>query len=120
MGDTTIEGQVKLASGKQAAKAMERFLPVLKRLKKNKKLIMVPTPRFVCKACCLDKNHCVNRREEGFLSGILEGIKEIRRVLRDSCHEWRLTNYKVVNGCTLLGLQEESSFHECEKGGQAF
>jgi hypothetical protein len=110
-----IEGQVKLATGKQAAKAMERFLPVLKRLKKNKKLIMVPTPRFVCKACCIDKNHCVNRREEGFLSGILEGIKEIRRVLRDSCHEWRLTNYKVVNGCTLLGLQEESSFHEWEE-----
>jgi hypothetical protein len=61
------------------------------------------------------KNHCVNRREEGFLSGILEGIKEIRHVLRDSCHEWRLTNYKVVNGCTLLGLQEESSFHEWEE-----
>ncbi len=57
---------MKLASGKQAAKAMERFLPVLKRLKKNKKLIMVPTPRFVCKACCIDKNHCVNRSEEGF------------------------------------------------------
>jgi hypothetical protein len=41
---------------------------------------------------------CVNRMEEGFLSGILEGIKDIRRALRDSCHEWRLTNYKVVNG----------------------
>jgi hypothetical protein len=93
---------------------MERFLPVLRRLKKNRKLIMVPTPRFVCKACCLDKNHCVNRREEGFLSGILEGIKEIRRAQRDSCHDWRLTNYKVVNGCTLLGLQEESSFQEWE------
>ncbi len=74
----------------------------------------MPTPRFVCKACCLDKNHCVNRKEEGFLSGILEGIKDIRRALRDSCHEWRLTNYKVVNGCTLLELQEESSFQEWE------
>ena len=114
-GKYHFEGQVKLASGKQAVKAMERFLPVLRRLKKNRKLIMVPTPRCVCKACCLDKNHCVNRREEGFLSGILEGIKEIRRALRDSCHEWRISNYKVVNGCTLLGLQEESSFHEWEE-----
>ncbi len=114
-GKYHFEGQVKLASGKQAAKAMERFLPVLRRLKKNRKLIMVPTPRCVCKACCLDKNHCVNRREEGFLTGILEGIKEIRRALRDSCHEWRISNYKVVNGCTLLGLQEESSFHEWEE-----
>jgi hypothetical protein len=114
-GKYHFEGQVKLASGKQAAKAMERFLPVLRRLRKNRKLIMVPTPRCVCKACCLDKNHCVNRREEGFLTGILEGIKEIRRVLRDSCHEWRISNYKVVNGCTLLGLQEESSFHEWEE-----
>jgi hypothetical protein len=40
---------------------------------------------------------CVNRKEEEFLSCILEGIKDIRRALRDSCHEWRLTNYKVVN-----------------------
>jgi hypothetical protein len=113
-GKFHIEGQVKLASGRQASKAMERFLPVLRRLKKNRKLILVPTPRFVCNACCTDKNHCVNRKEEGYLSGILEGIKDIRRALRDSCHEWRVSNYKVVNGCTLLGLQDDSSFQEWE------
>ncbi len=29
---------------------------------------------------------------------------------KDACHEWRVANYKVVNGCTLLGLTEDSDF----------
>ncbi len=113
--DGTYHGQLKLATGKQAAKAMEKFLPILRRLKKNRKLILVHSPRFVCKACCLDKTHCTNRKEEGFLSGMLNGIKEIRRVIRDSCHEWRVSNYKVVNVCTMLDLQEESDYSAWEE-----
>jgi hypothetical protein len=41
---------------------------------------------------------------------MLGGLKEIRRELKEACHEWKLANYKVVNGCTLLGLTEESEF----------
>ncbi len=94
---------------------MVKFLPILRRLKKNRKLILVPSPRFVGKACCLDKYHqCTNRKEEGLLSGMLSGIKEIRRVIRDSCHEWRVSNYKVVNVCTMLDLQEESDYSAWE------
>ncbi len=95
-GKYHIGGQLKLAMGRQATKVMERFLPIPRRLKKNRKLILVPSPRFVCKACCLDRTHCSNRKEEGFLSSLLSGIKEIRRSIRDSCHEWRVSNYKVV------------------------
>jgi hypothetical protein len=39
---------------------------------------------------------------------MLEGLREIRRELKDSCHNWKIANYKVVNGCTLLGLTEDS------------
>ncbi len=39
---------------------------------------------------------------------MLEGLREIRRELKDACHDWKVANYKVVNGCTLLGLTEES------------
>jgi hypothetical protein len=93
---------------------MEKFLPILRLLKKNRKVILVPSPRHICQACCQDKGYCTNRREEGFLSGILGGLKEIRRAIKDSCHEWRLANYKVVNCCTLLGLQEDSCFEAWE------
>jgi hypothetical protein len=41
---------------------------------------------------------------------MLSGLKEIRRELKEACHKWKLANYKVVNGCTLLGLTEESEF----------
>ncbi len=109
-GKHHIGGQLKLAMGRQATKVMEKFLPIPRRLKKNRKLILVPSPRFVCKACCLDRTHCSNRKEEGFLSGLLSGIKEIRRSIRDSCHEWQVSNYKVVNVCTMLDLQEESDY----------
>jgi hypothetical protein len=113
-GKYHFEGQVKLANGKQATKALEKFLPVLRRMKKNKKVILVPSPRHVCQPCCQEKGHCTNRGEAGFLLGILEGIKDIRRAVRDACHEWRITNYKVVNGCTLLGLNENSGYEEWE------
>ncbi len=28
--------------------------------------------------------------------------------MKDACHDWKVANCKVVNGCTLLGLTEES------------
>ncbi len=45
-GKYHIDGQLKLATGRQATKVMEKFLPILRRLKKNRKLILVPSPRF--------------------------------------------------------------------------
>jgi hypothetical protein len=41
---------------------------------------------------------------------MLGGLKEARQELKEACHEWKLANYKVVNGCTLLDLTEESDF----------
>jgi hypothetical protein len=109
-----IEGQLKLASAKQDAKVLQKLLPLLRLLRKNKKIIMIPLPRYICLACCDDTSHCTNRKEEGFISGILEGLREIRRQLKDACHDWKVANYKVVNGCTLLGLTEESNFSSWE------
>jgi hypothetical protein len=75
---------------------------------------MIPLPRYICLPCCDDRSHCTNRKEEGFISGILEGLREIRRELKDACHDWKVANYKVVNRCTLLGLTEESDFSAWE------
>ncbi len=103
-----IDGNLRMASGKQASKILEKFLPILRLLKKNKKLIFAPLPRYLQQPCCLDKTHCLNRKEEGYLSGMMASIKEIRRDMKDACHEMRVSNYKVVNRCTLLDLSEES------------
>ena len=43
-GKYHIEGQLKLASAKQAAKVLQKLLPLLRWLKKNKKIIMIPLP----------------------------------------------------------------------------
>jgi hypothetical protein len=40
----TSEGQLKLASAKQAAKVLQKLLPLLRLLRKNKKIIMIPLP----------------------------------------------------------------------------
>ncbi len=39
---------------------------------------------------------------------MMASIKEIRRDMKDACHEMRVSNYKVVNCCTLLDLSEEA------------
>ncbi len=107
-GKYHIEVQLKLASAKQAAKVLQKLLPLLRLFKKSKKIIMIPLPRYICLACCDNRAHCTNRREDGFINGMLEGLREIRRELKVACHDWKVANYKVVNGCTLLGLTEES------------
>ena len=105
-----VDGQVKLASAKQIRRILQKFLPLLQLLKKNKKIILVPLPRYVCQPCCLAADHCINRKDQDFLPSLLGGLKEVRRELKEACHEWKLANYKVVNGCTLLDLTEESEF----------
>jgi hypothetical protein len=109
-GKFHVDGQLRLASAKQIRKILQKFLPVLQLLKKNRKIILVPLPRYVCMPCCLAADHCTNRKEKDFLPSILGGLKEARRELKEACHEWKLANYKVVNGCTLLDLSEESDF----------
>jgi hypothetical protein len=34
--------------------------------------------------------------------------------MKDACHDWKVANYKVVNGCTLLGLTEDSDYASWE------
>jgi len=114
-GKYHVDGQVKLASAKHVRKILQKFLPVLELLKKNRKIILVPLPRYVCQPCCLLGDHCTNRKERDFLPSMLSGLKEIRRELKEACHEWKLANYKVVNGCTLMGLTEESEFPSWEE-----
>ncbi len=93
-----MDGQVKLASAKQIRRILQKFLPLLQLLKKNKKIILVPLPRYVCQPCCLAADHCTNRKDQDFLPSLLGGLKEVRRELKEACHEWKLANYKVVNG----------------------
>jgi hypothetical protein len=69
----------------------------------------------VCQPCCLAEDHCTNRKEKDFVTIMLSRMKEIRRELKEACLEWKLANYKVVNGCTLLDLTEESEFQAWDK-----
>jgi hypothetical protein len=46
-GKFHIEGQLKLASAKQAAKVLQKLLPLLRLLKRNK-IIFVQLPRYIC------------------------------------------------------------------------
>ncbi len=73
---------------------LQRLLPLLRLLKRNKKIFFVPLPRYICLACCDDKAHCTNRKEDGFINELLEGLRE----MKDACHDWKVANYKVVNG----------------------
>jgi hypothetical protein len=40
----------------------------------------------------------MNRKEDGYIEGLLKGLREIRREMKDACHDWKIANYKVVNG----------------------
>jgi hypothetical protein len=111
-GKHHVHGQVKLASAKQIRKIMQKLLPVLQLLKKNRKINLIPLPRYVCLPCCLEEGHCSNRKERDYLTRLLAGLQEMQRELKEACHEWPLANYKVVNSCTLLNLSEDSSFSE--------
>ncbi len=58
-GKHHVHGEVKMASGKQIRKIMQKLLPVLQLLKKNRKIILIPLPRYryVCLRCCLEEGY---------------------------------------------------------------
>jgi hypothetical protein len=71
-GKHHVHGQVKLTSAKQIRKIMQKLLPVLQLLKKNRKIILIPLPRYVCLPCCLEEGHCSNRKERDYLTRLLD------------------------------------------------
>ncbi len=93
-----VDGSLELASAKQAGKTTRRAITIVHALKENKKVIMAPQCRYLGCACCQDKGHCTNRGEENYRRRMLDGIKEIRREIKDLCHEEQIPLYKVVIG----------------------
>jgi hypothetical protein len=75
-GKYHVDGQLKLASAKQIRKILQKFLPVLQLLKKSRKIILVPLPRYVCMPCCQAVDHCTNRTggTEGGQAGAEGGL----------------------------------------------
>ncbi len=98
---------MKLATASQASKTMMRAMPILRAMPENKKVLMAPQCRYL-RPCCDDQAHCTNCEEELYRRKLLDGIKDIRRALKDLCHDERIHLYKVVNPCGILGLYEES------------
>jgi hypothetical protein len=80
-----VDGQVKQGSAKQVRKILQKFLPVLQLLMKNRKIIPVPHPRYVCQPFCQSEDHCTNRKERDFLPTVLSGLQEITR--EEACNE---------------------------------
>jgi hypothetical protein len=72
---------------------MQKHLPVLQLLKKNRKIILIILPRYMCLPCCLEEGHCSNRKERDYLTRLLAGLKEMQRELKEAFQKWRLANY---------------------------
>jgi hypothetical protein len=57
-----IDGNLRMASGKQASKILEKFLPLFRLLKKNKKLILAPQGIFSSHAAWTRHTASIGRR----------------------------------------------------------
>jgi hypothetical protein len=65
------------------------------------RIILSPLPRYII-PCCGDADYITNRTDENFKQGVVDGLSEVRRSLKDKKNGKKLRNFKILDPLNLM------------------
>jgi hypothetical protein len=97
-----VEGDLICGPAESAKRMFAQLVPVFKKFQELDKILLVPFPRYLWAACCMDDEHATNTRVEGYQEEQLSDLDACQRLWRGLAHRQGLINFKICNTGRLL------------------
>jgi hypothetical protein len=106
-GKFHLVGDVTVSSKETQLEKFNNIKPLLKLAAKRWCIVVMPLPRYVNAGCCLNPDHCSNRRYQDFKQHMLDTLEMLRKNYKDFLYYEVMKSVKVLDPCIdLRGLDE--------------
>jgi hypothetical protein len=79
--------------------------PVLLSAQDATKVSVPPLPRYIFSPCCNNSAHCTNLDKEGAAEKLLNGVSNLKSILKKECNNMKVRNHWILDGIgTLAGV----------------
>jgi hypothetical protein len=110
-----VPGRLEVADHSIVKALVNSSITLLRSAGETEKIILSPLPRYII-PCCNDADHITNRTDENFKQGVVDGLGEVRRSLKDLIFGKKLRNFKILDPLSLMygdGDSEEGRNKGC-------
>jgi hypothetical protein len=76
--------------------------PVMVSAQDAVKVSVPPLPRYIFSACCNNPHHCTNLSQDGTAEKIVNGVSNLRNVLKKECKNLNVKNHWILDGIGAL------------------
>jgi hypothetical protein len=101
-GSYHVDGDLICGPSESAKKNFLQLVPLFQSLVEMVKVLTVPLPRYLWRACCNDDDHVPNTRQDGYLDYQREDLDGCHRLWKGLAHREKLRNIKICNTSQLL------------------
>jgi hypothetical protein len=115
-GGYHVPGRLEVADHSIVKALVNSSITLLRSAGETEKIVLSPLPRYII-PCCGDEDHITNRTDENFKQGIVDGLGEVRRSLKDLIFGKKLRNFKIMDPLSLMYGDGDGDGEEGRKKG---
>jgi hypothetical protein len=97
-----MKGPVVICETETYKKIIRSLSPVLLSAQDAVKVLIPPLPRYVFSPCCSNPQHCTNLGTEGAVEKLVNGVTNLRNILKKECGVMNIKNHWVLDGVGAL------------------
>jgi hypothetical protein len=87
------------------SKIVKTLGPVLLSAQDATKVLVPPLPRYIFNPCCKNSAHCTNLDKDGAVEKLLNGVSNLKSILKKECCNMKVRNHWILGGIgTLAGV----------------
>jgi hypothetical protein len=107
-GNFHLVGEVTLCPKESQQEHFSAIKPLLEATGKKRYILITPLPRYVVAGCCLNPEHCLNRRFQDFKQHTLNSLDMMRRNFKDFLYFAGMRSVKVLDPCMdIRGMEDD-------------
>jgi hypothetical protein len=112
-GNYHLVGEITLCPRETQQEHFTAIKPLLEAAGKKRCIMITPLPRYVIAGCCLNPEHCPNRRFQDFKQHMLNSLDMMRRNFKDFLFFAGMRNVKVLDPCMdIRGMEDMEIWSE--------
>jgi hypothetical protein len=94
-----IAGELTVCNREIQLEHFKAVQPLIELFAKKTCLLITPLPRYIIAGCCVNPDHCSNRRWQGFKEDIYTSLELLRKNFKDFLFYEGRRNVKVLDPC---------------------